>query len=80
MTDLIESSTALLLVAIVCVSYGIKLILFGGFVNSGVFIQIFGIQFGIGEREPMSTGQRWFQGLLTIGMGLILFHFYRTST
>lgn len=55
--------------------WGLKLIVFGGTKTTGSYFELFGFEFGTGEREPMGTFECWFIGLALIaGGGLILKH------
>ena len=54
----------------VLIAWGLKLIIFGGTkITSGSQIEIMGVEFGWGEREPMSLFECWFVGLVLIGAG-----------
>ncbi|MET0349870.1 MAG: hypothetical protein ABW067_08790 [Rhizobacter sp.] len=52
--------------AAAAVVWGVKLILFGGTKKTGTYIELFGFEFGTGEREDMSTFECWFVGLALI--------------
>jgi len=55
------------------VVWGLKLILFGGTKQTGTYIELFGYEFGSGEREPMGTLECWFVGLAMIAGGAYVF-------
>ena len=54
-------------------AWGVKLILFGGTKTTGSYIEIFGFEFGTGEREPMGLFERWFIGLVCLAIGACVF-------
>ena len=52
---------------------GLKLIFFGGTKKTGTYFELFGIEFGSSDREPMSTFECWFVGLALIAGGSFIF-------
>ncbi len=53
--------------------WGLKLIFFGGTKKTGTYFELFGIEFGSGDREPMGTFECWFVGLALIAGGSFIF-------
>jgi len=60
---------------------GIGTLLFGGTVDSGTYIEIFGFRFGRGEQVPMSRGASLFWGLVMIigGAAMIKYSYANPS-
>ena len=68
-----ETTMLLKIGALAAIAWGFKLILFGGTKKTGAYIELFGFEFGAGEREPMGTFECWFVGLvLILGGGVFL--------
>lgn len=67
-----KAITWIRLAGLVLVLWGLKLILFGGTKKTGSYIELFGFEFGAGDREPMGSFECWFVGLALIGVGGVL--------